>query len=359
MKTPKSETLFRKRVRKFRRLKRGYYSFVVILSAYLVSFLLPFLMSGTPLLVKHQGRYFFPMFTFYSVADFGVEGFGEPDYRELKRRFAEESRDSWVLMPPYPYGPNEALLDLTESPPNPPSREHPFGTDDRGRDVFVRLAYGFNVSLTFAIVVMLIGESLGVAVGAILGYFGGKIDIVGQRIIEIWSSLPFLYTIIIISSIIVPVYVPGKSAVFQPSFWLLVVILAAFEWVSITYYIRGEFYREKARDYVGAAIATGVSEPAIMFRHILPNALTPVVSFAPFVIVANISSLVALDFLGFGLPAPTPSWGELIGQGTENLTKWWLVFFPLGAMFLTLLLVVFIGEAVREAFDPKEFSQLQ
>jgi microcin C transport system permease protein len=262
-------------------------------------------------------------------------------------------------MPPYPYGPNESLFDSATPPPNAPSREHPFGTDDRGRDVLVRLAYGFNISMTFAIIVMLIGESIGVAVGATLGYLGGKVDILGQRIIEIWSSLPFLYTIIIISSIIVPVYVPGRTAILQPSFWLLVTILAAFEWVAITYYIRGEFYREKARDYVGAAIATGVSEAKIMFRHILPNSLTPVVSFAPFVIVANISSLVALDFLGFGLPAPTPSWGELIAQGTENLTTWWLVFFPLGALFVTLLLVVFIGEAVREAFDPKEFSQLQ
>jgi len=355
----RSESLFRKRIRKFRRLKRGYYSFLIILSVYLTSFLLPFVMSGTPLVVKYEGRYFFPMFTFHSVTDFGAEGFGEPDYRALERRFAEAGRGDWVMMPPYPYGPNEALLDLTASPPNPPSREHPFGTDDRGRDVLVWLAYGLNISMTFAIMVMLIAQSIGVAVGAVLGYFGGKLDIIGQRLIEIWSSLPFLYTIIILSSIIVPIYVPGKSQVLQPSFWLLVGILAVFEWVSITYYIRGEFYREKARDYVGAAIATGVTEPAIMFRHILPNALTPVVSFAPFVIVANISSLVALDFLGFGLPAPTPSWGELISQGTENLTKWWLVFFPLGAMFVTLLLVVFIGEAVREAFDPKEFSQLQ
>jgi microcin C transport system permease protein len=348
----RSESILRRRIRKFRRLRRGYYSFLIVVLLYLFSFLLPFVMSGTPLLVKYQGQYFLPMFHFYSVTDFGVEGFGEPDYREVQRRFSDSNRGDWVLMPPYPYGPNEALLDLTSSPPNPPSRAHPFGTDDRGRDVFVRLAYGFNISLTFAIAVMLIGESIGVAIGALLGYFGGKLDILGQRVIEIWSSLPFLYTIIIISSIIVPIYVPGKSAVFQPSFWLLVVILAAFEWVAITYY-------EKARDYVGAAIATGVSEPKIMFRHILPNALTPVVSFAPFVIVANISSLVALDFLGFGLPAPTPSWGELISQGTENLTKWWLVFFPLSALFLTLLLVVFIGEAVREAFDPKEFSQLQ
>ena len=156
-----------------------------------------------------------------------------------------------------------------------------------------------------------------------------------------------------------PIYVPGRNAVFQPSFWLLIVILAIFDWVGITYYLRGEFYREKAKDYVGAAIASGASEPAIMFRHILPNALTPVVSFAPFVIVANISSLVALDFLGFGLPAPTPSWGELIEQGTENLTKWWLVLYPLGVLFVTLLLVVFIGEAVREAFDPKEYSRLR
>ena len=213
--------------------------------------------------------------------------------------------------------------------------------------------------MTFALIVTVLGMVAGVAVGAALGYLGGTVDIVGQRAIEIWSSLPFLYTIIIISSIIVPVYLPGHGPLLQPSFWLLVLILTAFDWMGITYYIRGEFYREKAKDYVGAAIVTGVSQSAIMFRHILPNALTPVVSFAPFTVVANIGSLVALDFLGFGLPAPTPSWGELIGQGMANLSKWWLVFFPLGALFLTLLLVVFIGEAVREAFDPKEYSRLR
>ena len=155
---------------------------------------------------------------------------------------------NWVLMAPYPYGPNESIFTLTEPPPNPPSRVHFFGTDDRGRDVFVRLAYGFNISLTFALFVTMFAEGVGTIVGAMLGYFGGKLDIVGQRIIEIWSSLPFLYTIIIISSIVVPVYVPGRTLVLQPSFWLLVFILSVFEWVSITYYIRGEFYREKARD---------------------------------------------------------------------------------------------------------------
>jgi len=198
-----------------------------------------------------------------------------------------------------------------------------------------------------------------VAIGALLGYVGGKVDILGQRLIEIWSSLPFLYTIIIVSSIVVPVYLPGRNQLLQPSFWLLIVIMSAFGWMGITFYVRGEFYREKAKDYVGAAIAMGASETSIMFRHILPNALTPVVSFAPFALVAGISSLVALDFLGFGLPAPTPSWGGLIGQGMNNLTKWWLVFYPLGAVFFTLLLVVFVGEAVREAFDPKEFSRLR
>jgi microcin C transport system permease protein len=356
---PRPETLFRKRLRKFRRIKRGYYSFLLVFGAYLLSFLLPFVMSNQPLAVKYQGEYYFPLFRFYPASTFNQAVYGEPDYRELSRQFESEGGGNWVLLPPYPYSANESLLNLAESPPSPPSREHPFGTDNRGRDVLVRLAYGFNISMTFAILVMIISESIGVAVGALLGYFGGKIDIVGQRLIEIWSSLPFLYTIIIISSILVPVFLPGRTLLLQPSFWLLVGVLSLFEWVSITYYIRGEFYREKAKDYVGAAIATGVSEPRIMFRHILPNALTPLVSFAPFVVVANIGSLVALDFLGFGLPAPTPSWGELIGQGMENLTKWWLVLFPLLAMFITLLLVVFIGESVREAFDPKEFSELQ
>jgi microcin C transport system permease protein len=286
-----------------------------------------------------------------------MDAIGEPNYRELAKRLAGDV-EGWALMPLYPYGPNESLLELDGVPPHPPSAVHPFGTDDRGRDVFVRLAYGFNVSITFAILVTLFSFVVGIIVGAMLGYFGGNADIFGQRLIEILSSLPFLYIIIIVSSIVVPVYVTGQNLVLQPSFWLLIFLLSTFSWMGITYYVRGEFYREKAKDYVGAAIALGASETSVIFKHILPNAITPVVSFAPFSIVANISTLVALDFLGFGLPAPTPSWGELIGQGVNNLTKFWLVFFPLGAVFLTLLLVVFVGEAIREAFDPKEFSRL-
>ena len=348
-----------RRLRKFRRLRRGYYSFLFITFCYALSFFLPVLANNVALVVNYQGQYIFPLAGYHAATEFGQNAFGEADYRALKQQFASAGEGNWVWMPPLPYGSNEALLDLPGSPPHSPSAAHPFGTDDRGRDVLVRLAYGFNVSMTFAILVMLAAYIVGISVGAALGYFGGRLDMFGQRGIEIWSSLPFLYTIIIISSVVVPIYLPGRNVLMQPSLWLLVIILAAFDWMGITYYIRGEFYREKAKDYVGAAIATGVSETGIMFRHILPNALTPVVSFAPFTIVANISALVALDFLGFGLPAPTPSWGELIGQGMENLTKWWLVAYPLGVMFVTLLLVVFIGEAVREAFDPKEYSRLR
>jgi microcin C transport system permease protein len=354
-----SVSVFRKRLRKFRTIKRGYYSFLILLCAYGVSFLLPMLINNEALLVRYDSNFYFPLIHYYPASAFGQERIGEPDYRDVTREFRQENKGNWAVLPPYPYSPTESLLDLPGSPPNAPSRQHIFGTDDRGRDIFARLAYGFNVSLSFALLVLVISLAIGVSVGAFLGYFAGKVDILGQRLIEIWSSLPFLYTIIIVSSIVVPIYLPGRNLVLQPSFWLLILILTAFDWMAITYYVRGEFYREKTKDYVAAAISMGASDSSIIFKHILPNSLTPVVSFAPFMVVANISALVALDFLGFGLPAPTPSWGELIEQGVENLTKWWLVFFPLAAMFVTLLLIVFIGEAVREAFDPKEYSRLR
>ena len=354
-----SESVIRKRLRKFKRLKRGYWSFVAILIAYVVSFFLPMLANNNAIIVKYEDKLYFPLLEVYQATQFGQSAIGEANYRALREQFTLEESSDWVFMPPYPYGPNESLLDEAGFPPHPPTKQHLFGTDDRGRDVFVRLAYGFHISVTFAIFVTLVSYALGIVVGATLGYLGGKLDLLGQRTIEIWSSLPFLYTVIIVSSIIVPVYLPGRNQLLQPAFWLLAIILSAFGWTGITYYVRGEFYREKVKDYVGAALSMGASEPTIMFKHILPNALTSVVSFAPFAIVANIGALVALDFLGFGLPAPTPSWGELIGQGMNNLTKWWLVLFPLAAVFVTLLLVVFIGEAIREAFDPKEFSRLR
>src|SRR5687768_4872103 len=233
MTTRRSETLFRKRLRKFQRIKRGYYAFLFIAVAYAFSFFLPLMLTSQAYIVKYNGAYYFPLLSYHAASEFGMTTYGEPDYRELKKQLAAEGKGNWVLLSPYPYSPNESIFTLTEPPPNRPSREHFFGTDDRGRDVFVRLAYGFNISLTFALFVAIFAEGLGTVVGGLLGYFGGKLDIVGQRAIEIWSSLPFLYTIIIISSIVVPVYVPGRMLIGQPSFWLLVFILAAFEWVSI------------------------------------------------------------------------------------------------------------------------------
>ncbi|MFC1745455.1 ABC transporter permease subunit [Candidatus Riflebacteria bacterium] len=252
-----------------------------------------------------------------------------------------------VMMPFYPYHPNVSLLDMPGTPPHSPTNEHWFGTDDRARDVLARLIYGFNISISFALVVVIISYCIGIWLGACLGYYGGKFDIMMQRVVEIWQAIPFLYAIMIIASII------------KPSFFMLAFLLVFWGWIAITYYIRGEFYREKTKEYVLAAEAIGVSDAKIMFVHILPNALTPIISFAPFAIVAQIRSLVMLDFLGFGLPVPTPSWGELLGQGLANLTSPWLAFAPLGALFFTLLLISFIGEAVREAFDPKPFSRLR
>ena len=202
--------------------------------------------------------------------------------------------------------------------------------------------------MTFALLVTFFSYLIGVAIGGYLGYFGGIFDIVVQRIVEIWSSIPFLYAIMIVVSIVGEVHLG----------WL-VVLLAAFGWMGMTYYIRGEFLREKAKDYVSAAISIGHKDHTIIFKHILPNSLTPVISFMPFAIVGNITSLVSLDFLGFGLAPPTPSWGEMMSQGMSHLKDPWLVFAPLGALFLTLMLVSFIGEAVREAFDPKQYSRLR
>ena len=345
-----SVSIFRKRWKKFRTLKRGYYSFLIMTSFFVLSFILPLFVNKTALVVKYNGEYFFPVFKsgIYEASVFGQDRYGEANYRMLKEKFKQDNSDNWVLMPLYPFGPNENLLDeIQGSPPHAPSFGHIFGTDDRARDVFARLLYGFNISISFAIVVTLLAYLIGVSIGSILGFYSGKIDILGQRAIEIWATLPFLYVIIIVNSIL------------QPNFILLVVVLTAFTWEGITYYVRGEFYREKARDYVSAAVSLGAKNRTIIFKHILPNSLTPIISFAPFAIVANISSLVALDFLGFGLPPPTPSWGQLISQGMNNIEKWWLVAAPLSAMFLTLIAIVFIGEAIREAFDPKIYSRLR
>lgn len=343
-----SVSLLKKRWRKFKTLKRGYYSFLIILFFYIISFILPLFIGRNALVVKYNDTFYFPVFSYHAASEFNQNIQGEANYRLLKKQFKDEGGENWVLMPLYPYGPNENLLDETEgSPPHSPTLLHILGTDTSCRDVFARLAYGFNVSISFALSVTFFAFLIGVIIGALQGFFGGVVDIIIHRFIEIWATLPFLYVIIIVSSLLVP------------NFFLLCIVMTLFSWTGITFYIRGEFYREKSKDYVSAAVAMGAPNRRLILSHILPNSLTPIISFAPFAIVGNIVSLVSLDFLGFGLPPPTPSWGQLIQQGMTNIEYWWLVAFPLVAQFLTLIAIVFIGEAVREAFDPKVYSRLR
>jgi microcin C transport system permease protein len=246
-------------------------------------------------------------------------------------------------MPLHPYSPLEGIRVPGDPPPSHPTRAHPFGTDDRGRDILARVVYGFRISLTFAFLVAVGAYTIGILLGAMQGFFGGMVDLFGQRVTEIWAALPFLYVVILI------------SAVLEPSFKMLVLILMAFQWLGIDRYTRAEVLRERQKDYVTAARASGASWARQLFGHVLGNSLTPALTLFPFQLVADIFALTALDFLGFGLAAPTPSWGELFSQGRTDVSSWWLTTFPFAALFLTLLLTTCIGEALREAWDPRDY----
>lgn len=356
-----SESIFQKRWKKFKTLKRAYISLHILIWSYLLSFVAPLFINNKPLIIKYEDAIYFPAFADlgypytklfargYTGKMFGIDDYGEPNFRKLSHHFSQEGNPNWSIMPLYKYHPNENLLsELNSEPPTAPDSKHWFGTDNRGRDILARVIYGYNISMSFAIFVTIFGYIIGIIIGAIQGYFGGRFDLYFQRFIEIFSSLPFLYTIMIV------------SVIMTPNFYILAIInIILAGWIGISYFIRSEFYREKAKDYVAAAVAMGASRRRIMFKHILPNSITPIITFAPFAIVGGISALVSLDYLGFGLPAPTPSWGELAKQGVEELRYWWLIVTSINAMFLTLLMISFIGEGVREAFDPKIYSRLR
>ena len=347
IKTNMNESILRKRWNRFKSLKRGYYSLIILLSLYVISFFLPLIINNRALIVKYDGEIYFPIITGYVPGKtFGQDVPGEARYRNLKKEF-ENEEGNWVLMPVYPYSPFEDITYEGNKMYQPPSREHWLGTDNTGRDVFARLCYAFNISISFALVLTIINYVFGILIGGAMGYFGGRFDLFFQRLIEIWSSLPMLFVIIIISSII------------KPSFFLLIGIYTLVNWISMTYLMRAEFYREKSRAYVAAALSMGQTDFKVMFKHILPNSLVPIITYFPFSVVAGISALVGLDYLGFGLPPPTPSWGQMLDIGLQNITKWWMVFSPVAAQFFTLLSIVFIGEGVREAFDPKVYSRLR
>jgi len=418
----KSNSILQKRIRRFKSIKRGYYSFILLLSLYLISFISPVIINSNALVVYYANNeynegesfyddnqnniwdvgesfidehtYYFPALSdlfggiFYSkyfeAKYFGQDSirgkvrYGEPNYRILQRSFEKENFGNYVIMPIYPYDPIEEVLSerdelyidsnnngkwdqeetfLDENnngkvdtfyPATFPDSINLLGTDNQGRDVLARLVYGFNITLTFALFITLFAYTIGIIVGGSLGYFGGRTDLYGLRLIEIFSAMPFLFLMMILSQILKPnIFIMAMMYVFIVG------------WITISWYVRGEFYREKAKDYVSAAVSMGQSTWKIMFKHILPNALTPIITFAPFAIITYIFSLVALDFLGFGLQPPTPSWGDLLNQGRNNLQYWHLILIPLTSIASTLFLITFIGEAIREAFDPKIYSRLR
>jgi microcin C transport system permease protein len=346
-----------KKLQRFRHIKRGYYSFLALCGLLVLLALGELLVNGRALIVSYQGELYFPTYTqFHPGTDFGLDYSYETNYRDLKRHFQAQVGENWVLMPLIPYNPYENHAPGGIFRPLPPSAElqHYLGTDTTSRDILARLFYGTRIALLFSIAFMVCVYLIGISIGCAMGFFGGVFDLVFQRLIEIWSNIPFLYMVIIVFSVI-----PGSVSL-SSRISILLVVMVLFSWTGMTYYMRTETYKEKSRDYVAAARIIGASNSRIIFRHIMPNILSTLVTFMPFTIVGAISAITALDFLGFGLPAPTPSLGELLKQGTANLrTAPWIVISAFGTLVALLTLVTFIGEAVRESFDPKTFSTYQ
>ncbi len=336
--------LTRRKIQRFKSIKRGYYSFVIFTLMICASLFAETLINKRAIVVHYEGRYYFPIYGDMIPGNaFDLDYEYETNYRQLQKQFEAGNRGDWVLMPLIPYDAYENDLKENDYPPFPPSvrDRHYLGTDTVGRDVAARLVYGFRIAIFFSLALLIANYTIGVSIGSAMGFWGGKFDLFFQRIIEIWSNVPFLYVIIIISSSVVP------------NFFMLILIMAFFGWIGMTWTMRTVTYKEKEREYVLAARAMGASDWRIIFRHIIPNTIAIIVTFAPFSVSGGIVALTSLDYLGFGLPPPTPSWGELLQQGWANMDAWWIVGSVIAAMLLTLVTVTFIGEAVREAFDPR------
>ncbi len=332
--------LTKDRLKRFKKIKRAYYSLWILGIAFILSLFSELIANDKPLFLRYQDRSYCPVLFFYSDQTFGGRYKTEANYLALKKddQFREQGL---MIFPPIPHSPLHSYLQMAGTPPHPPSITHWLGTDAMARDILCRLIYGFRICMVFSLCLMITGAILGIVIGGVQGYLGGRVDIVTQRLIEIWSSLPFLYVVILVGSI------------YGRSFILLLLIMMIFQWIGLSYYMRGEFLKLKNMTYVKAAKALGIGPVSIFFRQILPNALTPVITIMPFSLIGGISALTALDFLGFGLPPPAPSWGELLSQGLNNLYAPWIAISTIAALFTTLLLATFIGEGVREAFDPK------
>jgi microcin C transport system permease protein len=329
----------------FRAHKRGYWSLWLFLVLLAVCSCAEFVANDRPLVIRYKGHWFFPVLHDYSEDDFGPDfmpteaAYDDPDLKAAIRAHG------WMLFPLIPYNYQTVIKDLPVPAPAPPSWAHPLGSDDQARDVLARVIYGFRLSILFGFTLTVISSVIGIAAGAVQGFYGGLTDLLFQRFIEIWSGMPQLFLLIILASVI------------TPDFWILLIFLLLFSWMNLTGVVRAEFLRGRNLDYVRAARALGVSNLYIMLRHILPNAMVATLTFLPFTLSGSVTILAGLDFLGFGLPPGSPSLGELVSQGKDNLQAPWLgitAFFVLGGI---LTLLIFIGEAVRDSFDPRRQTQ--
>ena len=334
--------LTERRLQNFKANRRGYWSLWIFLLLLLVTLPAEFIANENPLLVKYEGRFYFPVFVNYPETEFG--GFlAQTEYRDPYVRSEIESK-GWMIWAPLRYSYRTINWDLQTPAPSPPSWENLLGTDEQGRDVLAGVIYGFRLSVVFGLTLTLLSSIVGVTAGAIQGYFGGWTDLILQRITEIWAGLPVLYILIIMASIV------------DLGFWWLLFIVLAFSWMALTGLVRAELLRARNLDYVRAARALGVRDATIMRRHVLPNAMVATLTLLPFIVSASIATLTALDFLGLGLPAGSPSLGDLLAQGKANLQAPWLGVTGFLVLALMLSLLIFIGEAVREAFDPRKLG---
>ena len=332
----------RRRLHAFKSNKRGYYSFIIFMTLFIVTLFAEFIANDKPLLAKYDGSLYMPIFKMYTEKQFGGEFETEADYRDPAVQQFIHEKGGWMIWPLIPYSYRTIKLDLPVPAPAPPSWENLLGTDDQGRDVLARVIYGFRISVLFGLILTVFSALVGVTAGAVQGFFGGWTDLTLQRFIEILGSLPRLYILLIL------------SAILAPSFWTLLTIMLVFEWTAFVGPVRAEFLRGRNFEYVRAARALGLSNRQIMFKHLLPNAMVATVTFLPFILDGAIAALTALDYLGFGLPPGSPSLGELLQQGKQNLQAPWLGLTAFFVIALMLSLLVFVGEAVRDALDPRK-----
>ncbi|MBO1076607.1 ABC transporter permease [Roseomonas marmotae] len=332
----------RRRLQNFRANRRGWISLWIFAVLFVLTLGAEFVANDRPIVARVDGKWFFPVVRSYAESDIIPDGFPtEAVWRDPELR-EEIEKHGWAIWPPVPYRYDTIIRDLGQPAPSPPSWRNLLGTDDQSRDVLARVIWGFRISVLFGFALTLASSVVGILAGAVQGYYGGWVDLSFQRFIEIWSGMPQLFLLIILSSII------------EPGFWTLLVFLLLFSWMALTGVVRAEFLRGRNLDYVRAAKALGVSDSRVMLRHILPNAMVATLTFLPFLLSGSVTILASLDFLGFGLPPGSPSLGELVNQGKNNLQAPWLgitAFVVLGGV---LTLLIFIGEAVRDAFDPRK-----